>query len=149
MIYLVPATPEHVPELVASMRLHDKFEFEIAGGDPVKAIQITLDKSAAAWSALADRQIACMWGVKEVSLVTGAHLWLITTPLIEKHKHRFLAESKRVVDQCLVSYQFLYGYVDVQFELSIKWMKWLGFEMTSQHDLGKLTLLRFEQHYGN
>lgn len=145
MITLVPANAIHAPSIIATMRQHDKFEFDIAGGDPIEAILETLRKSAAAWSALVDQEVACMWGVKEESVITGAHLWLITTPLIEKHKHRFLVESQKVVRSCLISYKFLYGYVDAHYERSINWMKWLGFEIVSEADIGKMKLLRFEK----
>lgn len=145
MIFLVPASIEHACVLVPEMRIHDKFEFENAGVDPTEAVMESVRQSAAAWSALVDGKVACMWGVKEESLVTGGRLWLITTPIVEKHPYRFLVESKRIVDDLIVTYQFLYNYVDAQYETSVRWMQWLGFEVASLSDVGKMRLYRFEK----
>lgn len=144
MIYIVPAKSEHIEGLIANMREHDRFEYEVAGQPPSMAIRTTLEKSIDAWTGFVDQDVACMWGINEESLMTGAHIWLVTTPLVEKRPYKFLIESRRVVKKAINLYQYLYGYVDTQYEMSARWMEWLGFEPVSLHDLGKMRVYRYE-----
>lgn len=144
MIELVPATPRHAEEIVKNLREHDKFEFDIARVDPVADMKKTLQKSKYSWAAIVDGEVGCMWGIKEETIATGAHIWLVTTSLIEKHPRRFLVESRKVVRAAVQSYYILYGYVDATYTISTKWMEWLGFVPVALVDIGQMKLIRYE-----
>lgn len=141
---ICPALPKHAEQIVAAMREHEKMEFAVIQEDPIKLIKDSLERSDVAWSAFVDGQIVCMWGIKRESLITGGHIWLVTTPLVEKHARRFLRENRRVVREAVKTYYLLYGYVDAAYLKSCKWMEWLGFKPTTEANIGSLHLIRYE-----
>lgn len=148
MMELIPAKPEHAEAIVKNLREHDKFEFNVANVNPVKDILKTLKKSPEAWTAVIDNEVCCMWGIKEESVITGAHMWLITTNLVEQYPYKFLVESKRVTRRAVRTYFMLYGYVDAEYTMSNKWMEWLGFVPNSLVDIGQMKLIRYEMRAG-
>lgn len=144
-IEVVDALPQHIPPLVARMRAHDREEFEMAGTPPVGSICATVARSQVAKVALVDGEEACVWGVKEDSLVSGGHLWLVTTPLIEEHPVRFLRCSRDIVDCAMNDHPLLWGLVDAKYRVSRRWMEWLGFEAVSTVAFREMTLIRYER----
>lgn len=149
MIEIVQASAEHVPGMIAGMRDHDKGEFRVLGTDPAILIVDTLRRSARAWTALLDGSPACMWGVREESILGGAHIWLITTEAVDQFPLDFLRISMKSVREAAQEFKFLYGYVEHEYSVSHRWMKWLGFRPVSFADLGPIKLHRYELSYGN
>lgn len=149
MIEIVPAVVQHIPDILAGMREHDKGEFVIAGTDPEAMIIQSLAKSARSWTALLDGKAVCMWGVREESMLGGAHIWLITTEAVDKFPLDFLRLSLKSVREALAEFKFLYGYVEHDYSLSHRWMKWLGFRPVGFADLGPIKLHRYELSHGN
>lgn len=149
MIEIVEATEGHIEDIVEGMRAHDRGEFSVLGTDPRPMIARSLKKSAKSWVALLDDKAVCMWGVNEESLLGGGHLWLITTEAVDKFPLDFLRISFKTVKEVAHEFKFLYGYVENDYSLSHRWMKWLGFEPVSFTDLGKIKLHRYELRHGH
>lgn len=144
-VEFVDARPEHVPPLVGNMRAHDREEFEVAGAEPVGSIISTMARSAMAKVALVDGEAACLWGVKEDSVVGGGHIWLVTTPLVERHPRTFVRRSREAVDCAMNEHPLLWGLVDSRYAVSRRWMEWMGFEAVSEVVFRDIPLVRYER----
>lgn len=149
MIEIVTASADHIEGMIETMRAHDQFEFDTLGTDPGHMIARTLEKSARSWTALLDGKPVCMWGVNEESLMGGGHLWLITTRAVDEYPLDFLRISFKTVREIAAEFKFLYSYVESDYSLSHRWMKWLGFRPVSFSDLGSIKLHRYELSHGN
>lgn len=149
MIEIVEANASHVGDIILGMREHDLGEFNVVGTDPRKMILESLEKSARSWTALLDGTAVCMWGVREESVLGGGHIWLITTKAVDEFPLDFLRLSFKSVRETLSEFKFLYGYVEDNYALSHRWMKWLGFRPVSFSDLGPIKLHRYELSHGN
>lgn len=141
MIQLVPLEQYMIDEICHNLREHDKKEFALF---EFQTIQESIDNSAEKWCALVDNKPACMWGIRQESLLTGASIWLISTPLIEQHPYRFLVESRRAIKSAVDTYFMLYGYVDADYAKSSRWLEWLGFDAVAVMKFDEITLLRYE-----
>lgn len=149
MIEIIEAKREHIPELVRALRDHERLEFNTFATDPQTMLTKTLQKSVRAWTALLNEKPVCMWGVTEESILGGGHLWLVTTDAVDEFPLDFLRISFKTVRELKNEFKFLYGYVEDSYNISHRWMKWLGFKPVSFSDLGMIKLHRYELSHGN
>lgn len=129
MYAIVPATREHVAQMLPHVRLADRHEVMASVGMPVETVLPGCVADAAmAWAGLVGDRVACVFGVTGASLLSDTgYPWLIGTDLIEQHAKPFLRRNKKMVGVMLDRYPFLENYVDVRNEKSIQWLRWLGF----------------------
>lgn len=112
--------------------------------EPISAASlIQFIKNDLSWSAIVDGEVACIWGV-QITGMTGARIWLVTSEIVEKKYILFLRESRKFVDAALRAYHNLHCYVDSRFDKSIQWLEWLGFEIADKMDFANMTLYRYE-----
>ena len=142
MIEIVRAEPEHGKAIANALREHERFEFNLLDLDPGKELENQI-KGSEAYVALVDGQPACLWGFRD-HVLSGTHLWMVTTGLVEKYPKKFLRESRKVIRRALKSHPMIYGYVDAKFGVSCTWMEWLGFEPVNQVQFKDLVLIRYE-----
>jgi hypothetical protein len=141
MIEIIKAEVEH-GALLAPLRPTEQKALDIAGKSAHSLVEQIVPGSDMALTAMIDGQAACMWGIQQESILSGAHIWMITTALVDKHPKLFLKLSRRYVERAITNYGLLYGYVASDFKISCRWMEWLGFEATTQHP--ELNLIRYE-----
>jgi hypothetical protein len=144
MIRYEQARPEHAQLIASRMREHDKMEFGLFNVASAKAIADCVEKSKYSRAAFVDDQIACMWGVLEHGLITGANLWLVTTPLVEQHRIKFLKENRKFIQSLKSAFPFSYVFVDEAYTKSRRWIEWLGFTQTDTTAFRDITLVRYE-----
>jgi hypothetical protein len=75
-------------------------------------------------------EVAAIMGLA-VSSVIGGHgvPWLLTGPACERHKRRFMVESRRQVARMLAQASPLINYVHADYGRAVRWLGWLGFSI--------------------
>ncbi len=127
-----------VAVLVRNMREHDKMEVNAATHMGLRnAVQTSVIMSTYSKTGLVNDELVCMWGVCPISLLSGSGSpWMLGTDLIKKKQRIFLRRSKPWLDDIRKDYRYLENFVDARNTLSIKWLKWLGFEMDEAEPYG-------------
>jgi len=75
----------------------------------------------------------CMWGVWTESLMTGrGQPWMIGTHYLDRYPKKFIQECKPQLMEIFDKYVILSNYVDARNKKSIRWLKWLGFDISDQ-----------------
>ena len=96
-------------------------------GDPVATVLEGLQCSIASYAALADGEVAVLWGLRTASLLDDrVYLWMLGSTVIDAHPVHFLRHSRRAMAQMRQRYRMVYGEVACDFEHSIRWLTWLG-----------------------
>lgn len=113
------------------MRKADVDEVAAARGvTPFEAMALSLRKSARAWTIIADGVPIAMFGVGDVNILAGiGSPWMLGTDELPRHSTIFLRNCAYWVGQLLEGYSVLRNCVDDRNKLSIRWLRWLGFEV--------------------
>ena len=124
--------------LVKNMREHDKQEVNAATNMGIRnAVKTSVNLSSYSKTGLVNDELVCMWGVCPISLLSSSGSpWMLGTDLIEKKQRVFLRRSKPWLDDIRKDYRYLENFVDARNVLSVKWLKWLGFEMDEAEPYG-------------
>ena len=120
------------------MREHDKQEVNAATRMGLwNAVETSVNLSSYSKTGLVNDELVCMWGVCPISLLSSSGSpWMLGTDLIEKKQRVFLRRSKPWLDDIRKDYKYLENFVDARNVLSVKWLKWLGFEMDEAEPYG-------------
>lgn len=129
---------DDIVEIAPRMRQQDVDELWAAGRHgPVDALVTSLSMSDFAFTGLIDGRPEFMFGLAIVSHVTGhGSPWFLGTDEILKHRRDFLRASVEWRDMFLARAPDLRNYVDDRNELSKRWLRWLGFELTDPEPMG-------------
>ena len=124
--------------LVRNMRKHDVQEVNAATRMGVRnAVETSVNLSTYAKTGLVNDELVCMWGVCPISLISSSGSpWMLGTDLIEKKQRIFLRRSKPWLEDIKKDYKTLENHVDERNTLSVRWLKWLGFEMNKAEPYG-------------
>ena len=124
--------------LVRNMRKHDVQEVNAATRMGVRnAVETSVNLSTYAKTGLVNDELVCMWGVCPISLISSSGSpWMLGTDLIEKKQRIFLRRSKPWLEDIKKGYKTLENHVDERNTLSVRWLKWLGFEMKKAEPYG-------------
>lgn len=134
----LPADASHIATLAERMRRADRDEVWAASGlTPTEALEKSLQKSSSAWTGLINGKPEAMFGVGDLNVLTltGAP-WLLGTDAVERHFRVFLRQSIDWREQLLQRYAVLRNVVDDRNEVSKRWLRWMGFELSSPASLG-------------
>lgn len=145
-IDIIPATPGLFSGL--PLRAEDAWELNCLGVSPEEALAGVVS-AGEAWAGVANGKIACAWGVIPQPGLLSSRLWLLTTPLVDRHAITFLRYSRHVVQIVLARHGALEGWVLERNVRSVKWLEWLGFRLGEPYVLepvGKVR--RFEKWIG-
>ena len=148
-VRIEPARPDHVALLAPVMRAADRQEvWASSRSTPAQALANGLAMSSRAWTVFFDGEVAAMWGVAPLALLsdTGAP-WLLSSPAVDRHPVTFLRGSRALVDDIQDGYAVLRNYVDARYARSIRWLRWLGFTVEPPVPIGpeKLPFHPFER----
>ena len=130
--------PGDIDMLVENMRKHDIQEVNAATRMGIRnAVKTSVNLSSYSKTGLVNDELVCMWGVCPISLISGSGSpWMLGTDLIEKKQRVFLRRSKPWLNDIRKDYRYLENFVDERNVMSIKWLKWLGFEMDEAEPYG-------------
>lgn len=128
MIEIIPATLDHARRI--QLRHGDACEVAACGLSKEHAIAQSLERSLWAETYLVDAEVAAIMGFG-LSAIVGGHgvPWLLTGPACERHKRRFMAESRRQVARMLDQASPLINHVHADYGRAVRWLEWLGFEI--------------------
>lgn len=134
MIELRSTRIEDIEAIIPRLRAHDRKTIERLSLDPVALLRRTFDNGSPMFTATVDDAPVCMWGLEKKSLLSTWMLWMLTTDAIDANPVRFLRESRKIVKSLSSAYGTIEGMVDSDFDISIKWLRWLGFREVRQGD---------------
>ena len=132
---IVEARVGHIRPIARNMRSCDEREVWASHGyNPEEAMDASFWRSLKAWTCLVDGEPAFMWGVGPQESVMGNVdcPWLLGTDAMKKVKLDFIKLSRRYVDDMQELYPRLENYVHAENKVSIRWLKWCGFELAEE-----------------
>lgn len=115
---LIVATSKRLREL-------DELELRLLGG-----IEYVIDEcfgDGEVFIGTVDEEVACVWGVRYGNICDPAVLWIMTTPLIEQVKTRFIRLSRSFVELLTAEHGLIWAYVMEKNKPSDRWLRWMGF----------------------
>ena len=129
---IIPAIPEHIAPIAIHMRQADRDEVAaFAGKSPYEALEFSLGRATIARTVLIDGQPSGMFGVGDLNILarSGAP-WLLGTDDLALAPVAFLRASLDWQRQLFERYDVLRNLVDDRNSASIRWLKWLGFNLS-------------------
>ena len=128
-VEIVPASLWHAADLVGRMRPHE-YATLARLGEPEKVVAQELVKSFQAYAGMIDNKTVALWGAHVSGVFSDeAYIWLICTGLVDQHPITFLRHSKKILHALAPNFRRVYGVVHVDFDKSIRWLEWLGFQV--------------------
>ncbi|TXH16744.1 MAG: hypothetical protein E6R03_04980 [Hyphomicrobiaceae bacterium] len=131
-------TPEDVEFIIANIRDEDVAEIAaLDGGNVRDALNETpdMDKNAFVWER--EGKVHAIFGVNPVpELGKVGVIWLLATKTFDDHFMVFAAACKTVFGVVIKDYEYLFNYVHSENKKSIKWLKWLGFDVEPAEPIG-------------
>lgn len=129
------ASAKDVRAAIPFLRSHSMEEAKALGIDTEKAVEDAVRRANRCWIGTVDSQVVCLWGIETKTLLSNeAYLWLITTDLVEKYQFAFLRRNQQFIKELSKEYKTLWGTVAGDFEVSLRWLRWLGFEIERPRD---------------
>lgn len=141
-------TQEHIEYLAENMSELDTQEVWAAGhATPLEALKFSMMVSRDTMVWLGDGKAVCICGIGNPAFISDVGSpWMLATEDLKKFSKQFLRESKRFMAKAKKEHRFLVNYVDVRNKPSVKWLKWLGFNLLPAEPYGvdELPFHRFE-----
>lgn len=111
------------------LRWEDEEECAAGGFTPAEGVLDSIRRSTEAYTVEVDGEVLCYWGLREDCIIGGrASVWMLSTPVMDKHPRFAARESMMLVDSLLTTHYHLSAFVDTEYTRSIRWLEWLGFE---------------------
>lgn len=112
------------------MREADRQEVAALGRSPFEAMALSLRRSKRAFTIMEGDRAIAMFGVGDVNILAGVGSpWMLGTDDLPRHAVPFLRQGGWWLGQLLEGYTVLRNCVDDRNKLSIRWLKWLGFDV--------------------
>lgn len=120
------------------MRPEDRAEIWSASrSTPMQALVDTVQVSRDTKVAVSGRVPMCIFGCAQTTPLSGwAAPWALGTPEVERNAAWFLKASKTVVAGWRQEYRVLRNFVHAENRLSVRWLRWLGFELDPAEPIG-------------
>lgn len=134
MISFKEATLDDGITILSNLRFHEARTIEKLQLDAVGLLDKALRNEFPSFVCLVDGEPAAIFGGHSETLLGETRLWMLTTPLIEKHQVPLLRASKRFVQWMARTYGPVVGMVDSEFEASRNWLRWIGFKEVQDGD---------------
>lgn len=137
------ATLEDAKELAPRLRQADLDEVRAAcDHGPEEALVHSIKNSRFPKAGLVDGELVCLFGVGSNTLLsTSGSPWLLGSDKIVKHARAFLKGSRIYLRDMKEEYGYLVNYVDARNTHSVRWLKWLGFEISKPVPFGPYGVL--------
>jgi hypothetical protein len=133
------ALPSDALDLGPRITADDRREVEAMNGrDPRIALIDGVVRSSEAWTGRIDGRVACMWGVGPGDVMgwTGVP-WMLGSEAVAANATILLRQSRAFVERWRGMYPVLRNMVDARHHRSIRWLRWLGFEIGPASPLGR------------
>src|SRR5713101_3828645 len=150
-----PAKSEHA-KLMADDLLQDiKEEVWASGGyTPLEACEVALKNSAYSWAGYLYDELACLFGIMEVSSPTAGNFaipWALTGHAVHKYPFTYWRGCKDVVKIIQPEFPLLINMVDARRQYALHWIRRLGFKVYDPEPWGKFQMpfCKIEMRSGN
>lgn len=140
MIEFKKATLDDGIQILSNLRFHEARTIEKLQLDAVGLLDKALRNEFPSFVCVVNGEPAAIFGGHSETLLGETRLWMLTTPLIEKHQVPLLRASKKFVEWMARTYGPVVGMVDSEFEKSRDWLRWIGFKEV--HD-GEYIVMRY------
>jgi hypothetical protein len=140
------ATPLHVELIMQDLRARAVAIDLQEMVDPVGQAKQLMHYSTEAWVVYFEGRPAVLWGVFSDTLLSDeATIWTVTTSVVDQYPFMFLRGSQELLKYLLGKYSKLAGTVEVGYERSEKWLRWLGFKIGPTVLCEGVAMHRFER----
>lgn len=145
-LYVRRAEKADIPIVAKNMREADKREiWRSHRSTPEQSLELGM-KGDVCLAFCVDDQPVALFGVTRYTVMSPKGVpWLLGTDGIRLAVKYFLKESRKYVEAMNYSYKVLENYVDKDNELSVRWLKWLGFDLKEEIEVHGHTFIRFEK----
>ncbi len=132
------AAPADAAWLAPQLRAADALEVRRLGCEPAALLEQNIRDAEVAGLFLADGVPLCAFGIVRPSLLApGVGCpWMLGTPLLDRHAREMLRETRRWVQAWRERFDAMYAWVDADYDASLRWMRWLGFEQRHIEPMG-------------
>jgi len=132
-VEVVPATMADASRLWSNLRA-DQLEMEDVSGASERDLQAQINASVAAFVGRLDDEPVVIWGVLMPSLTSGMGvIWALTSKAIDRCPLVFVRRSKIELDKLRAQFSELTGFVATEYEVSARWLRWLGFKISPSY----------------
>lgn len=122
------ATLHDVLALSRNLRDADRREMDAygEGHKPHIALADSAARSTHCWAGFIDNRLACVFGVTELEPRVGSP-WMMGTPVLDDHARVLAKATPLYIARMLASFPHLVNYVHTENDVSIRWLKRIGF----------------------
>jgi hypothetical protein len=125
---IVRLEPRHAA-IVPYLREADVDEIWAASGmDPGAAVCFSIAVSDPGWAVELNGDPVAVFGARRAGAGIGMP-WLVAADVMERHPVHFYRISRRIVEEIKGRYGLLVNWVHAENRLSVRWLKWAGFEI--------------------
>ena len=125
-----PLKPEH-SRIAAHLRQADIDEINALNGlSPGGAVAYSIANSEKGAAVFIDGDLSAVFGISR------GVIWLVGTDEINKHPVAFYRTSRRIFRTLCNGYPKLENYVDARNIPYLRWLQWLGFDISPPVDAG-------------
>jgi hypothetical protein len=129
-VEIVPTEFLHIRALCENMRDREREAFRKLGGEPERLITHEVARSFLSFTGLYAGEVGAIWGARcEGILSDEAYIWLVCSELFEAHPIAVLRHSRGAIEELRACFKRLHGLVLDDYTCSIRWLRWLGFEV--------------------
>jgi len=133
MTHARPAIEPDHGYIASNIRQADRDELNLWGVDPKDALKSGFESSLQPMTIVSDAMPCAMFGVTPVPHIPGfGTVWLLGTDLLFSAKVPFLRQSNLWLGHCCRPFSSVGNWVDSRNTKHIKWLRWLGFEVTDR-----------------
>ena len=150
MVEFKEPTPWVIKYVADNMRRADVVEV-MASGDysPSEALEMSMELSEFSSVAFINDQPCAIFGLTQGDILTGTGVpWMLGTENVVKYRRQFLNNSKQVIDDMITLCPKLVNHVHADNEVSIHWLRWLGFTIDEPAPYGVNDELFHRFHMG-
>lgn len=129
--YVSPGRPEDIVGMGERLRVADKRELYALGEEDLQAaLDRSWEFSSHRWTIFVDDVPAGFFGVAPTSAVRFCGVvWLVGTPRLKYVAGPFARLSRAYIDAMLHFYPKIENYVHAENVLSLRWVRWCGFDV--------------------
>lgn len=140
MIEFKAATIDDGIEILSNLRFYEQRTLDKLQINAPMLLEKAIRNEFPSFVCWVDGEPAAIFGGHSETLLGECRLWMLATPLIERHQVPLLRASKRFVEWMSRTYGPVVGMVDSEFEKSRNWLRWIGFKEV--HD-GEYIVMRY------
>lgn len=148
-LYVVPAQRRHVRMLGPHLRAADATECHLlARTDPTDALMQSFEVSTEAFTAMIGNTPVGMFGHVEQRDGNGV-IWLLGSERLTADLRDFLSASSEWWERITSRYNKCFNVVSEQNTLHLRWLKWMGCELSGPQFIGEVPMRAFTYVYSS